>query len=85
MPTCRSCGAPIIWATTQVGRPMPFDKMPADDIPIWEYKWTRGYVDGAAGDVHRPDGSGWSQVSFAVVRGDTCPLWVCLWIREIRT
>jgi len=28
MPTCRSCGASIIWATTQVGRHMPFDKLP---------------------------------------------------------
>ena len=28
MANCKSCNAPIIWATTQAGRPMPFDKLP---------------------------------------------------------
>jgi len=29
--SCRSCGAPIIWAITVNGKPQPFDAMPHED------------------------------------------------------
>jgi hypothetical protein len=28
---CRSCAAPVIWAVTEAGRPMPVDAEPAPD------------------------------------------------------
>jgi hypothetical protein len=31
MPTCRSCGAEILWAETERGKRMPVDKEPVAD------------------------------------------------------
>lgn len=28
---CRSCSAPIVWATTRAGKPMPVDAVPVED------------------------------------------------------
>lgn len=33
--TCRSCEAPITWATTVKGRKMPLDPEPVDDGNVW--------------------------------------------------
>lgn len=30
-PRCRSCAAPIVWATTPAGRLIPIDAQPVDD------------------------------------------------------
>lgn len=31
MSVCRSCGAPILWATTAAGKSMPLDPEPAEN------------------------------------------------------
>ena len=31
MPTCKSCGAPIIWAKTPKGKRLPLDPEPVDN------------------------------------------------------
>ncbi len=33
--SCRSCGAPIIWAKTEKGKAMPLDAEPAQTGTLW--------------------------------------------------
>lgn len=36
--TCRSCGAPILWAVTDKGRRIPLDPEPSDDGNQFVYR-----------------------------------------------
>ncbi len=42
--TCRSCGAPIIWAITKTGRKIPLDAEPFEGGRVWAAQTERGFT-----------------------------------------